>query len=113
METGHGDCLVLPDADARDPILGYCVISRAADEGEIVSVAIAPSKRGRGYGSLLLTDVFALEKEKGISTIFLEVRQSNAPAMALYEKIGFYPVGIRPKYYADTKEDARIYRKDL
>lgn len=86
-------------------ILGYAVLFTVLDGGNLDNIAVAPACRRRGVADALLGAVVRLGREH-LSTLMLEVRASNAPAVALYEKHGFVAVGRRKNYYTDPKEDA-------
>ena len=77
-----------------------------ADELHILNVATAPAMRRRGLGEAVLTRALTYAKEHRIRIVLLEVRRSNAPAIALYRKRAFSIFGVRKKYYADNDEDA-------
>lgn len=81
-----------------------------ADEGHVTNVAVAKSFRRRGVASALMDDFIALALEKKLAFMTLEVRASNAGAIALYSKKGFAEVGRRKKYY-DNTEDALLMTK--
>ena len=81
-------------------ILGY--------EGSITNVAIDPEYRRQGIGRKMLLKLIEIVKEKGVTALTLEVRVSNAPAISLYEGLGFKSVGQRPKYYTNPVEAAEI-----
>ncbi len=98
--------------DAHDVILGYCVILRALDEGEVANIATSSAARGRGVGGALLDEALAHGDSTGVASMFLEVRVSNAPARALYESRGFRLVGRRRGYYQRPDEDALVLRRD-
>ena len=87
-------------------VLGYVGLMYVLDEGYISNVAVRPEARRQGIGDALI-DALA-EKAKALKLAFLtlEVRESNAPAIALYAKHGFHPVGKRKNYYDAPKEDA-------
>ncbi len=89
-------------------IVGYAVLWCVLDQGELSNLAIVPPLRGRGLGALLLGRAVAIARARGVETICLEVRESNAAALALYERFGFAQVGVRRGYYERPKEDARI-----
>lgn len=96
-----------------DTVAGYVGSQSVLDEADMMNVAVHPDYRRQGIGrDLVLTLTEALQK-KGIRGLMLEVRQSNAPAIALYEKLGFQQVGLRPNYYRNPKENALILRKEL
>ncbi len=86
-------------------LLGYAVLSTVLDEGNLDNIAVAPEARRRGVADALLSVVTGFGREH-LSRLMLEVRASNAPAIALYEKYGFAAVGRRKNYYDAPKEDA-------
>lgn len=90
----------------NDTVLGYAVLSSVLDEGSIDNVAVAPSQRRRGVAHALIADAVRRGRERALSFITLEVRASNDPAIRLYEKHGFVPVGRRRNYYEKPREDA-------
>lgn len=98
--------------DHTGEILGYCVVIRALDEGEVANIATSPAARGRGVGGALLDEALAHGDATGLASMFLEVRVSNAPARSLYESRGFRPVGRRRGYYQRPDEDALVLRRD-
>jgi len=102
--------LVAYDRDGRE--LGFALIRRAADEAELLLIAVLPRRRGTGIGRLLIEATISLLRHLGIATLFLEVR-SNNPAITLYQSLGFGEIGRRPRYYrggsGDTF-DALTYR---
>lgn len=89
-------------------VLGYLALSSVLDEGNIDNVAVAPEYRRRGIADALLIDVIRRARERGLSFLTLEVRAGNDPAIRLYEKYGFQPVGRRKNYYEKPREDAII-----
>ncbi len=94
-------------------VIGFGGMWLIMDEIHITNVAVAPEHRGQGYSKTLITDMIKYAKEKGFQHMTLEVRVSNSVAIALYEKFGFESVGVRPKYYVDTGEDALVMWKSL
>ena len=90
---------------ADGSILGYAVLSVVLDEGNLDNIAVAPDRRRQGVADALLSILTGFGREH-LSALLLEVRASNAPAIALYEKHGFVPVGRRKNYYDAPKEDA-------
>ena len=86
-------------------LLGYAVLSTVLDEGNLDNIAVAPEYRRRGVADALLGALTGFGREC-LALLTLEVRASNAPAIALYEKHGFRPVGRRRNYYSDPREDA-------
>jgi ribosomal-protein-alanine N-acetyltransferase len=89
-------------------VVGYTVVSFAADEGELANLAVAPSVRKKGIGGALLRGVLRDALERQARRLFLEVRTSNVAARALYLGAGFREVGRRPRYYSGPVEDALI-----
>jgi len=87
---------------------GFGIMRWAADQGEIVNLAVAPPARGGGVGSTLLDSLLEIAGDLGLVSIFLEVRASNLVAEALYLSRGFREVGVRRQYYSRPVEDARV-----
>ena len=97
---------------ASDELVGYLVISRYVDAWHVMNVAVAPDQRRRGIATSLLERLFEVTAGRGRRGYTLEVRVSNADAIALYERLGFKPRGVRRGYYTDNREDALIMWKD-
>jgi ribosomal-protein-alanine N-acetyltransferase len=93
-------------------MVGFILSRLAAGEAEILSVAIAPARRGRGLARPLLDLHLRRLAGLGARTIFLEVDKNNAPARALYNRAGFHEVGQRQGYYAGGAV-ALVLRRDL
>lgn len=100
-------------ADEDGAIAGYVVFSVSIDEGELLTIAVGKSYRRAGVGRLLMTRLFEIARERGVRTIFLEVRPSNLAAKSLYQKFGFETIGVRTDYYTSPVEDAEVMRKEL
>lgn len=98
--------------DESRVVVGYCIMLRAADEAEIANIATAPGARRRGIGARLLDDAIAAGATAGVVALFLEVRESNTAARALYASRGFVAVGRRRGYYRHPVEDALVLRRD-
>lgn len=94
-------------------LAAYAAIYHAAGELEILNIAVAPEHRRQGLGRRLLSLLLQVAAKMGITRGVLEVRISNAPAIALYESLGFTRIGVRPGYYKDTDEDALLYECHL
>lgn len=94
-------------------VAGYIGSQSVPPEADVMNVAVAPEFRRCGVASALLSALLARLCAQGIESLSLEVRVSNAPARALYERFGFAAVGLRKNYYLDPKEDALILRKEL
>ncbi|QJB57732.1 ribosomal protein S18-alanine N-acetyltransferase [Pseudodesulfovibrio sp. zrk46] len=97
--------------DAR--LVGYIAISLIEDEMEILNLAVHTDYRKRGLAKALLKRAFEICTKKGIVKSFLDVKISNTPAIDLYKKFGYVQVGVRKRYYPDTKEDALLFRCDF
>jgi ribosomal-protein-alanine N-acetyltransferase len=91
-----------------DAVVGYAGLWLMVDEAHITTFAIHPDWRRRHLGERLLLALLDIALERRAAEATLEVRLSNLPARRLYEKFGFRPVGIRPRYYTDNNEDALI-----
>lgn len=87
-------------------LCGYVGLGYVLDEGYISNVAVAPEYRRRGAAAALLRELEKRSRALGLSFLTLEVRQGNAPARALYEKMGYKTVGQRKNYYQNPREDA-------
>ncbi|MBE6958330.1 MAG: ribosomal-protein-alanine N-acetyltransferase [Ruminococcaceae bacterium] len=96
-----------------ETVAGYIGSQSVLDAADVMNVAVHPDYRRQGIGEKLMLALTDTLREKGIKYLMLEVRQSNAPAIALYEKLGFTQVGLRPNYYRSPKENALIMRKEL
>ena len=94
--------------------VGFILSRRAADEAEILSVAVARSWRGRGLARRLLDLHLRRLAGLGLRAVFLEVDEDNTPARRLYARAGFREVGRRPGYYAQSGgKGALVLRRDL
>ena len=100
-------------ADGGGAVLGYVVAWFVLDEGEIGNLAVARDARRRGIGARLLDGAIAAVRASDVDTLYLEVRDSNAAARALYASRGFVEVGRRRDYYRKPREDALVLRLDL
>ena len=99
--------------DGNGGVLGYAVAWYVADEAEIANLAVSPAARRRGIGALLLLRILDAAATFGAGEVFLEVRESNEAALALYAAQGFTVVGRRKQYYRRPAEDALIMRRTL
>ena len=91
-----------------DHVVGYGGLWLMVDEAHITTFAVAPASRRQGVGERMLLELLRISESVGAAVATLEVRVSNLPARRLYEKYGFRPVGVRPRYYTDNNEDALI-----
>lgn len=95
--------------DTPDRVLGGCMLTHIAGEGDISNVAVHERYRGNGIASSLLSSLLELgEARYGITAFTLEVRSKNVPALRLYEGQGFIAKGVRPNFYEKPKDDAVI-----
>lgn len=98
--------------EKKKQILGYCGIWGVAGEGQITNVAVKNEYQGKGIATSLLSNVLEEGKSKGLHVYTLEVRVSNNRAIHLYEKMGFFAVGVRKNFYELPTEDAVIMWKE-
>lgn len=92
---------------------GYICFWLLNQEIHITNLAVHPAKRGRRLGQFILVKIMEKYVHKGLKQIRLEVRPSNLAAKRLYARMGFYEIGISPRYYKDTNEDAVIMGLEL
>lgn len=106
-------CVVLRSADV---LLGQAVLLGVLDEMHLLIITINPAWQGMGLGRQMLEQLIRDAAESGARQMFLEVRPSNAPALALYGKLGFEQIGRRKDYYPayeGLREDALVMRLEL
>ena len=103
LSKPSGICLA---ATEDDTLLGYLVCSRYDRVWHLMNVAVTPERRRSGIARTLIAKL--LEESGGDLPFTLEVRVSNRPAIAMYERLGFHSAGVRPRYYQDNNEDALI-----
>ncbi len=87
-------------------VVAYGGLMCVLDEGSVTNVAVHPEYRRRGYGREIVFALLSEAEKRGISTLFLEVRESNLAARTLYEKMGFSSCGIRKGFYSHPAENA-------
>lgn len=104
-----GMCFTALDGD--EPI-AYVIGRKIPPEGEIYRIAVRMDKRQRGIGYRLLSYALKTERGSGVETVFLEVRESNFPARALYRAYGFEEISIRKNYYQNPTENAVVMIKN-
>jgi ribosomal-protein-alanine N-acetyltransferase len=101
-------------ADGQDGALAaFAIVYVAADQSELANLAVAKRARGNGLGRHVLEKVMESARARGARHMFLEVRESNAAAQALYTSVGFHAVARRRHYYQEPVEDALVLRLDL
>ncbi|MBD7955276.1 ribosomal protein S18-alanine N-acetyltransferase [Stenotrophomonas sp. Sa5BUN4] len=96
-------------------LVGYALLSIAADEAHLLNICVDPLNQSRGRGRQLLRAIVRLARDRGVQRVFLEVRPTNTPALSLYHSEGFNEIGRRPRYYpaADGREDALVMAIEL
>ena len=100
-------------AEEEGCVAGYIGSQTVPNESDMMNVAVHPDFRRKGIAEALVNALCDALKEQGSISLTLEVRASNDPAKALYEKLGFALAGKRPNYYRNPKEDALILKKML
>ena len=95
-----------------DTVAGYIGSQSVMGEADMMNVAVSPAYRRQGIAEKLVVSLVEKLTVQNVSSLTLEVRASNEPAIALYEKLSFLQVGRRPNYYTKPKEDALILRKE-
>lgn len=99
-------------AEDEGKVAGYVGSQTCCDETDMMNVAVHPDLRRKGIAEALVNALVEELKVIGSHCLTLEVRASNAPAIALYEKLGFAEIGRRKNYYRNPREDALILRKE-
>lgn len=102
-----------PGQDGKPLLLGFVIFWLVHDEVHVLNVAVDPKHRRRGVARALLCECLRRGQVHGAVLATLEVRKSNAGALALYGGLGFRQVGVRPNYYVDEGEDAIVMIRDL
>jgi ribosomal-protein-alanine N-acetyltransferase len=106
LELSKPSGVCLAAVEGQQKLLGYLICSRYDQVWHLMNIAVDPASRRTGIARALLEEM--LERGGTDASYTLEVRKSNAPAIALYEQFGFRAAGTRPRYYHDTGEDAMI-----
>ena len=111
LRVGYAGNALLQDQQ----LVGYSMLTHAADEAHLLNLCIAPGWQGHGLGHLMLEHAIQWAQQTGVDSMFLEVRPSNKTGISLYRKHGFRVVGERPDYYraANGRENALIMKCDL
>ncbi len=93
-------------------LAGYVGSQTVLGETDMMNLAVDPDYRRKGLGKELILSLIEALRQRESRCLTLEVRDSNAPARALYEGLGFQEIGRRKNYYRNPKEDALIYKKE-
>ncbi len=108
LDSPFGLYLILEEDGA---VSGYIGLKLISDEAHVMTIAVCPGRRRRGFARTLVETALADPASAGARRIYLEVRPSNVGARALYGSLGFVETGLRPAYYGD--EDALLMTLDL
>jgi [ribosomal protein S18]-alanine N-acetyltransferase len=100
-------------SESEGKVRGFVIARQAADEGEILNLAVTPAKRGKGEGGALLEEALRELRRSGVSRVFLEVRESNERGIAFYAKHGFAQTGRRAGYYHNPDDAAIVMVRKL
>jgi len=100
-------------ADDDGVITGYAGLLVAADQADVVTLAVAADRWGQGAGSALLEALLTEAVRRKCTEVFLEVRADNTRAQRLYRRYGFSQIGIRKGYYQPSGADALVMRRDV
>lgn len=103
-------CFVLREGGK---VFAFAAFTFAAGEANLDALSVEKSARRRGFATYFLQTALETLRQAGARTCYLEVRQSNLPAQALYEKLGFIQIGIRRPFYTNPSEAAVLYKKEL
>lgn len=114
------EAIFQPDAPTRlcliiegGGVQGFLVAQTVGLEWELENIVVAPASRRKGLAGQLVSELLRRARQQGALAVLLEVRASNAAALALYEGCGFVRSGSRPRYYQHPQEDAIVYRHSL
>lgn len=113
------DCLRIPYVcellEERGAVVGYAIMSLGGDEAHLLNLCLDEPARGRGLATMMLDHLILKAMRQGVRVLYLEVRPSNAAALALYARSGFARIGVRKNYYRaeDGREDALVLARSL
>jgi len=112
-KTAFNYVVKLTGSEKHESVIAYICSRIIGCEMSILRIAVSPEWRNLGIASWLFDKCFKMARDKGVTSVFLEVRESNSAAIALYDKQGFISVGKRSAYYPETGEDAVVLMKKL
>ena len=107
----NNNVISLFTATLNNEVVGYICMFHLFEEGELLNIAVSPDYRKRGIAQQLINKMFEIFKQKNVTRITLEVRESNVNAKNLYLKNGFNPIGIRKNYYTSPLENGIVMEK--
>lgn len=96
-----------------DEVIGYAGLRAVGVEGDIQTICVDEQRRGEGIGRSLLDELAREARDRGVRSLFLEVREDNPSARHLYERLGWRPIGVRAGYYQPEGVDAITMRREL
>lgn len=96
-----------------EKIVGFAGISTSIDTADVVNIGVLPEYRGQGIGDQLFQKLEEMAKISNCNNIMLEVRESNEPAIHLYEKYGLQKIAVRKNYYSDPTEHGIVMQKQF
>lgn len=108
-DTRHYVVAEGPDGD----IVGYAGLAAAGGQADVQTIGVRADRRGAGIGAALLAELIAEASRRNAEAVFLEVRADNPPARRLYERFGFFEVGVRKRYYQPADVDAVVMCRRL
>jgi ribosomal-protein-alanine N-acetyltransferase len=112
IDSLASSCTALCLFDARPSMIGYLVAMRGAGEVHLLNLTVAPLARRQGHACHMLEHLVSTANDGVTEQVWLEVRASNAPALALYRRFGFAEVGLRKGYYPAPSGGASSVRED-
>lgn len=95
-------------SEVKGEVVGFLIARQVKEEGEVLNLAVAPESRRRGEGGTLLTAAVVELRKRGVTRVFLEVRESNAAGIAFYQRHSFSQAGRREGYYREPREAAIV-----
>ena len=107
-----GECLSFAH-ESEGRIAGFIVARRLGEEAEVLNLAVRPETRKKGIGGILLQAAVEELRHRGVTRVYLEVRESNTQAKSFYQNHGLAVTGVRPKYYREPDEAAILMEKKL
>jgi len=108
--SGRFSTFLVSERSSDGEISGFLIFRTVERMAEITNIAVRSSRRREGIAGRLITWMVEDAAKEGTEAVFLEVRSENTPAIRLYEKIGFVPVGNRKGYYRSPEDDALIFK---